>query len=331
MAGLDACDSCVALTAGDPNGVGPEIALKALAALTPEQRNRVTLFGPVEVLQKTAHLLHLQDVLSSITHVSAGEMSAQFHVPGKVDPAAGRSAIDSATAAIQACRRGEFGSVVAGPHHETAIAQAGIAFSGYPSLVASVCEQASDSVFLMLVGGGLRIVHVTLHESVEVALGRLRTELVIAATQAGVMACQRLGVSTPRVALFGINPHASEGTLFGPHDVNCTVPAALALNQTGLSVRGPAGADVLLANHATQPHDLYVAMFHDQGHIPIKLLAPQGASAFSIGADVLLASTGHGSAMDIAGTGQAKPDALLRSLRMLLGIAPLSPNTAAVS
>jgi len=331
MAGLDACDSCVALTAGDPNGVGPEIALKALAALTPEQRNRVTLFGPVEVLQKTAHLLHLQDVLSSITHVSAGEMSAQFHVPGKVDPAAGRSAIDSATAAIQACRRGEFGSVVAGPHHETAIAQAGIAFSGYPSLVASVCEQASDSVFLMLVGGGLRIVHVTLHESVEVALGRLRTALVIAATQAGVMACQRLGISTPRVALFGINPHASEGTLFGPHDVNCTVPAALALNQTGLSVRGPAGADMLLANHATQPHDLYVAMFHDQGHIPIKLLAPQGASAFSIGADVLLASTGHGSAMDIAGTGQAKPDALLRSLRMLLGIAPLSPNTAAVS
>ena len=331
MAGLDARDSCVALTAGDPNGVGPEIALKALAALTPEQRNRVTLFGPVEVLQKTANVLHLQDVLHSITLVSAGEMSAQFHVPGKVDPVAGRSAIDSATAAIQACRRGEFDSVVAGPHHETAIAQAGIAFSGYPSLVASVCEQASDSVFLMLVGGGLRIVHVTLHESVEISLGRMRTELVIAATQAGVMACQRLGVSTPRVALFGINPHASEGTLFGEHDFNCTVPAALALNQTGLSVTGPMGADVLLANHATQPHDLYVAMFHDQGHIPIKLLAPQGASAFSIGADVLLASTGHGSAMDIAGKGQAKPDALLRSLRMLLGIASVSPSTAAVS
>jgi 1,2-dihydroxy-3,5-cyclohexadiene-1,4-dicarboxylate dehydrogenase len=184
---------------------------------------------------------------------------------------------------------------------------------------------------LMLVGGGLRIVHVTLHESVEVALGRMRTELVIAATQAGVLACQRLGVSAPRVALFGINPHASEGTLFGPHDAHCTVPAAHALNQSGLSVSGPMGADVLLANHATDPHDLYVAMFHDQGHIPIKLLAPQGASAFSIGADVLLASTGHGSAMDIAGTGLAKPDALLRSLRLLLGLAPLQPSQASVS
>jgi 4-hydroxythreonine-4-phosphate dehydrogenase/1,2-dihydroxy-3,5-cyclohexadiene-1,4-dicarboxylate dehydrogenase len=319
------------LTAGDPNGVGPEIALKALAALPPEQRNRVTLFGPVEVLQKTAQLLHLQDVLSSITLVSAGEISSEWHVPGKVDPVAGRSAIDSATAAIQACRRGEFDGVVAGPHHETAIAQAGIAFSGYPSLVASVCGLTSESVFLMLLGGGLRIVHVTLHESVEIALGRLRTELVIAATQAGVLACQRLGVSAPRVALFGINPHASEGTLFGPHDAHCTVPAAHALNQSGLSVSGPMGADVLLANHATDPHDLYVAMFHDQGHIPIKLLAPQGASAFSIGADVLLASTGHGSAMDIAGTGQAKPDALLRSVRMLLGLAPLLPSQASVS
>jgi 4-hydroxythreonine-4-phosphate dehydrogenase/1,2-dihydroxy-3,5-cyclohexadiene-1,4-dicarboxylate dehydrogenase len=311
--------------------VGPEIALKALAALPLEQRNRVTLFGPVEVLQKTAHLLHLQDVLSSITLVSAGEIPSEFHVPGKVDPVAGRSAIDSATAAIEACRRGEFDGVVAGPHHETAIAQAGIAFSGYPSLVASVCGLTSDNVFLMLVGGGMRIVHVTLHESVEIALGRMRTELVIAATQAGVLACQRLGVSAPRVALFGINPHASEGTLFGPHDAHCTVPAAHALNQSGLSVSGPMGADVLLANHATNPHDLYVAMFHDQGHIPIKLLAPQGASAFSIGADVLLASTGHGSAMDIAGTGQAKPDALLRSLHMLLGLAPLLPSQASVS
>jgi 4-hydroxythreonine-4-phosphate dehydrogenase/1,2-dihydroxy-3,5-cyclohexadiene-1,4-dicarboxylate dehydrogenase len=328
MAGPDACNTRIALTAGDPNGIGPEIAIKAMATLTQEQRNRVRLFGPVEVLQKTAHLLHLQDVLSSITLVSAGEMSPEFHVSGKVDPVAGRSAIDSATAAIQACRRGEFDSVVAGPHHETAIAQAGITFSGYPSLVASVCGLASDSVFLMLVGGGLRIVHVTLHESIEVALGRMRTELVIAATKAGVLACQRLGVTDPRVALFGINPHASEGSLFGTHDFNCTVPAAHALNQMGLSVEGPVGADVLLANHATRPHDLYVAMFHDQGHIPVKLLAPQGASAFSIGADVLLASTGHGSAMDIAGTGQAKPDALLRSLRMLLGLAPLLPGQA---
>ena len=93
--------------------------------------------------------------------------------------------------------------------------------------------------------------------------------------------------------------------------------AAARLRALGVDVTGPAGADALLA---ARSHDLYVAMLHDQGHIPVKLLAPQAASALSIGADVLLASTGHGSAMDIAGTGAARPDALLRSLRLVAGL-----------
>ena len=129
--------------------------------------------------------------------------------------------------------------------------------------------------------------------------------------------CRLLGIAQPKVALFGINPHASEGTLFGPEDANLVVPAAARLRASGLDVTGPQGADVLLAD---RKHDLYVAMLHDQGHIPIKLLAPQAASAISIGAGVLLASTGHGSAMGIAGTGTARPDALLRSLRLVAGI-----------
>jgi 4-hydroxythreonine-4-phosphate dehydrogenase/1,2-dihydroxy-3,5-cyclohexadiene-1,4-dicarboxylate dehydrogenase len=167
-------------------------------------------------------------------------------------------------------------------------------------------------------GGGLRIVHVTLHESVATALARITPELVVAATRAGVRACAMLGVADPKVALFGINPHASEGTLFGPEDEALVVPAARTLRASGQPVTGPQGADVLLADRA---HDLYVAMLHDQGHIPVKLLAPQAASAVSIGADVLLATTGHGSAMDIAGKGIAKADALLRSLRLIGGIA----------
>jgi 4-hydroxythreonine-4-phosphate dehydrogenase/1,2-dihydroxy-3,5-cyclohexadiene-1,4-dicarboxylate dehydrogenase len=218
---------------------------------------------------------------------------------------------------LQACRAGEFDAVVAGPHHETAIAAAGIPSSGYPSLVARACGQPESSVFLLLVGGGLRIVHVTLHESLATALGRITPELVVAATQAGVRGCRMLGVAQPKIALFGINPHASEGMLFGPEDAQRVVPAAAQLRAQGLDITGPQGGDVLLADRR---HDLYVAMFHDQGHIPVKLLAPQAASALSIGADVLLASTGHGSAMDIAGTGAARPDALLRSLRLIAGL-----------
>lgn len=186
--------------------------------------------------------------------------------------------------------------------------------SGYPSLVARVCGQPDDSVFLMLVGGGLRIVHVTLHESTRTALDRLSTDLIVRAAQAGIAACQHLGKSTPRIGMFGINPHASEGVLFGPEDARMTVPAVEALRANGYLVSDPTGADVLLAQ---RQHDLYVAIFHDQGHIPIKLLAPNSASALSVGGGVVLSSVGHGSAMDIAGRGVASPEGLLRTIALL--------------
>lgn len=307
----------IALSVGDPNGIGPEIVLRALHALAGEDRLEITVFGPPDVLARTARDCGLEQVLAQMVLRPVGELPAVAAVPGEVNAQAGASAVASATAAILACQAGEFDAVVAGPHHETAIHQAGIAFSGYPSLVARVCGQPEHSVFLMLVGGGLRIVHVTLHESVATALARITPDLIVAATQAGVRACAMLGLTQPKVALFGINPHASEGRLFGPDDEERVRPAVLRLRALGIRVDGPQGADTLLAD---RKHDLYVAMLHDQGHIPVKLLAPQAASALSIGGKVLLASTGHGSAMDIAGKGSAKPDALLRSLRLVAGI-----------
>ena len=307
----------IALSLGDPNGIGPEIVLKALAELRGDARLRVTVFGTPAVLERAAAATGLQALLPALDLRPAGDMPTSALRWGEVNAQAGAAAVAAATAALQACQAGEFDAVVAGPHHETAIAQAGIPFSGYPSLVARVSGQPEDSVFMLLVGGGLRVVHVTLHESVATALARITPDLVVAATEAGVRGCRLLGIAQPKVALFGINPHASEGTLFGPEDANLVVPAAARLRASGLDVTGPQGADVLLAD---RKHDLYVAMLHDQGHIPIKLLAPQAASAISIGAGVLLASTGHGSAMDIAGSGTARPNALLRSLRLVAGL-----------
>ena len=186
----------LAIALGDPNGIGPEIALKAMAAMPERERERFMLFGPGAVLRRTAVRLGLGDGLAGLRHREVGALDTASAVPGRIDAAAGASAVASATAAIQAAHAGEFDAVIACPHHETAIAQAGIAFSGYPSLVARVCGQPADSVFLMLVGGGLRIVHVTLHESVQTALGRLSTDLIVRATQAGIVACLRLGMAT---------------------------------------------------------------------------------------------------------------------------------------
>ena len=315
-AGLAVGPRRLALALGDPNGIGPEIALKALAALDTRARERITVFGPGLVLEQTAAAIGLQAVLPSVRHMEAGTLAAKRIAPGQISAAAGESTVQSASAALAACRAGNFDAVIACPHHETAIHRAGIVFSGYPSLVAHVCNAPEDSVFLMLVGANLRIVHATLHESVRSALDRLTPDLVVQATHAGMRACDMLGLPDLRTALFGINPHASEGELFGAEDAAITMPAANALRSEGLLVDGPLGADAALSQRR---HDLYVAMLHDQGHIPIKLLAPNASSALSIGADVLLSSVGHGSAMDIAGRGIADPTALLRTIALLSG------------
>lgn len=309
----------LALATGDPNGIGPEIALKALAQLGDADRARITLFGPGAVLQKAAAVCGLQSLWPALQHVEAGTLAEGAAQWGQVSAAAGASAVASATAALNACRAGQFGAVIACPHHETAIHQAGIPFSGYPSLVARVCGMHEGDVFLLLVGGGLRIVHVTLHESVRTALDRLTPQLVCLAVRAGARALALLGTPQPSIGVFGINPHASEGTLFGPEDRQIVVPAVHTLRAEGFNADGPHGADLLLSQ---RQHDLYVAMLHDQGHIPIKLLAPNAASALSIGGDALLSSVGHGSAMDIAGKGVADPTALLRTIALLSGAQP---------
>lgn len=311
----------IALPVGDPNGIGPEIALKTVAAYAGRNDVQITLFGPQAVLQRAAVQLGLTALLdaSAVVPTEAGNNSA--FVQGQVCAEAGAAMIAAASVAITATRRGEFDAVVAAPHHETAVHLAGIAFSGYPSLVARVCGQPEDSVFLLLVGGGLHIVHATLHESVQHALDRLSPELVEQATQAGVRAMQRLGVAAPRIGLFGINPHAGENGLFGDADERITRPAAKRLLAAGLQVDGPIGADALLAERR---HDLYVAMLHDQGHIPVKLLSPKQASALSIGADVILSSVGHGCAMDIAGQGIADAKAMINTVARLAAVpAPL--------
>ena len=256
----------IGLSLGDPNGIGPEIALKALSQLPATALESITVFGPKLVWDKTAQSLGLQNLPQQVEMTNIGVLSEADFQPGLVCAAAGKSAIESATAAIQACQAGQLQAVIACPHHETAIHQAGIAFSGYPSLVAKVCGLNENDVFLMLVGGGLKIVHVTLHESVQTALNRLNSQLIQRAAIAGIQACISLGIAKPKVAMFGINPHASEGCLFGPEDLAHTVPAVQSLQQAGYDVTGPQGGDVFLAQ---KQHDLYVAIKHD--HSPCML------------------------------------------------------------
>lgn len=293
----------IAIAIGDPNGIGPEIAVKAAKKLSIET-----------VLVGDSFVLDFYSCTSSIRDVKA--LPEEAFKPGTLDPRAGAATVAYAREAVRLAQTGVVDAVVGCPHSETAINRAGIKFSGYPGLIAELTGTPEDRVFLMLVAVGLRIAHVTLHESVHAALARMTSGLVVEASLAAVAAARRLGVREPRLGVFGINPHAGEDGLWGREDESITKPAVAELRKRGIRADGPAGGDLILSQ---RKHDVYLAMFHDQGHIPVKLLSPLRASALTIGTPVLFSSVGHGCAYDIAGKGIADPTAVEETLVLLGG------------
>ena len=299
----------IAITIGDPNGIGPEIAVKAA---------RKFAGGPVEPVLVGDEFVIRKYGGEGLAIAAVEALDPAGFLPGKVDPRAGKATVAYVREAVRLVNAGEVSAIVACPQSETAINSAGIPFSGYAGLLAQLTETPEDQVFLMLVAAGMRIAHVTLHESVKSALARITTERVVAAGLATVKAVQRLGVANPKLGVFGINPHAGEGGLFGDDDDRVTMPAVARLRELGVLADGPVGADVMLSQ---RKHDVYLAMFHDQGHIPMKLLSPLRSSALSIGTPVLFSSVGHGCAHDIAGKGVADPVSVIETFALLSGAA----------
>jgi 4-hydroxythreonine-4-phosphate dehydrogenase len=326
----------IALAIGDPNGIGPEIALKAARTFAGNPRIDIVLVGDERVVRFYAQRFAPDLPIGIFSGRSALARMLQLmpvpslprdaFAPGQGSADSGRATVDYVTAAVRLVKDGRAAAVVACPHSETAVNAAGIPFSGYPGLIARLMDIPDSEVFLMLVGGGLRIVHVTLHERLQNALARITPHLICKAAAAAADALLSQGIARPKIGLFGINPHAGEGELFGDDDSRITIPAAAALRRAGLDIEGPLGADLMLARRDV---DAFVAMYHDQGHIPIKLLAGRDSAAMSIGAGFVFSSVGHGSAFDIAGRGVADPAALIRAIELVSGNVVLERHAGA--
>lgn len=308
-------DPRLAIAIGDPNGVGPEIAVRAALALHARRGLRALLVAENFIIDHTCRLLGVDSVhrkAFEVRHV--GALAPAEWQPGYVTASAGAATVAYVREAVALAQAGQVAAIAAAPHSETAVNSAGISFSGYSGLVADCTGTPRERTFLMLQAQGLRVTHATLHESVRSALVRLTPGHVQAAAEATHNMLARMGVSTPRLCVLGINPHAGEGGLFGDEDEQVTRPAVAALRARGWDVQGPVGADLALSERAC---DAYIAMFHDQGHIAVKMLSPKGATAWVAGTPVLFASVGHGAAFDIAGRGTADASALTETVLLL--------------
>jgi 4-hydroxythreonine-4-phosphate dehydrogenase len=317
----------IAIAAGDPAGIGPEIALKA--ALDPAMR---AVCDPIVVcdaslLARHAKACGIKAELRTVRRAADADWSgAHINVldcalpnAGGIDfgansADAGRASIAFCRAAVKAALAGEVDAVVGAPQNETSIALAGIPFDGHPSFVARETGADENSVYLMLCFGETRIAHATLHKSVREALALITRENVARAIRMTDIALRKLGIAAPKILASGLNPHAGEDGLFGREEIEIIKPAVNALAAEGLSVDGPVGADIMFQRKG---YDAFVVMLHDQGHVAAKVLSPNATAAMTIGVPILFASVAHGSAHDIAGKGVADPAAMLEAVRQL--------------
>lgn len=314
----------IAVTIGDPAGIGAEIALKALADPGVQGACRPFLVGDRRIIELYSERCGLDARLRGIDAVADAAFETDIidvlhmetvdpggFAPGAATAECGRAILDYASRAVDLALAGDIDAIVAGPQTQKAIRAAGIDFDGYPRYIAERTGTDPDDVFLMLYNDDFRIVHVTLHLGLRDALDRIDRARIVRALRAADRTVRKLGVAKPRIAVAGVNPHAGEGGLFGREEIETVAPAVEAAQSEGIGAEGPFGADTMFLDRT---YDAFVVMYHDQGHIPAKLMGFDATAAFTIGTPVFFTTVAHGSAADIAGKGVADPSAMIRTI-----------------
>lgn len=291
----------IGITMGDPAGVGPEIIVKSMAALSTEARRGYRIFG------NKASLAAAERVLGTGLDLATLDLH-QIDIPGdvmpfgKLDPRGGEACFRFIEAAVRQAEGGEIAGIVTAPINKGALNAAGHHYDGHTGMLASLT--GAKSSFMLLTSERLNVIHVSTHISLKGAIDRVRTDRILQTIRAGHQQFLRLGI-TPRIAVAGLNPHCGEGGLFGDEDDREIAPAVAAARAEGIDAHGPIPADTVFHRAYVGGFDLIVAQYHDQGHIPIKLVAFDTAVNVSLGLPIDRCSVDHGTAFDIAGKGIA--------------------------
>ena len=323
----------LAITMGDPAGIGPEIILKALQHADIYQRCRPLVIGDRRMLQRAAEWVSATQLDISAINQPADSQYAPGHIAlidlanatpadcpvGQVSAAAGRAAVEYVFAACDLAMAGKVDAVVTAPLNKAAMNLAGYHYAGHTELLAE--RTRAGKVSMLLVGPKLRVVHVSTHVALEEAIRRVTPERVGEVIDLAWRSCSALGIAQPRIAIAGLNPHASEGGLFGNQEENGIMPAVRAARARGLNVSDPLPPDTVFLRAVKGEFDIVVAMYHDQGHIPMKLLAFDDGVNVSMGLPIIRTSVDHGTAFDIAGKCVAREDSLLAAIDVAIQMA----------
>ena len=322
----------LALTMGEPAGIGAEITLKAWTrraeGLAPffiiddPQRlqslaRNLGLAAPIKIIERPGEAAA---VFSSALPVLKTSLAADT-VPGKPDPANAEAVIAAIETAVRLTMDGEAGAVVTNPIHKSTLYKAGFSYPGHTEFLAALSGIDTAPV-MMLAADDLRVVPVTIHESLRDVAEILNTGLI---TPAGLVTAAALeadvAISRPRLAVAGLNPHAGEDGAMGSEEAEIIGPAVEALRQAGIEAFGPVPADTLFTPGKRETFDAALCMYHDQALIPIKAVAFDRAVNVTLGLAFVRTSPDHGTAFDIAGTGKADENSLMAALSLAAAMA----------
>jgi 4-hydroxythreonine-4-phosphate dehydrogenase len=305
----------LALTVGDPAGIGPEIVLKALASSERPAAEWV-VYGPAACLAERARRFGLR--APGTLGVEMADLPVGPFELARVSAEGGRAAAAAVLRAARDARAGRVHGMVTAPLHKESLRAAGHPWPGHTEMLAEAAG-VSD-VAMMLVGGGLRVALLTIHMALRDVPRSVTLGEVMRVVRLVHRELPRFGAAARRIALCGVNPHAGEGGLFGHEEKDVLEPAVAALQAEGIAVSGPFPADTLFVRAARGAFDAVVAAYHDQGLVPVKLAAFGRAVNVTLGLPFVRTSVDHGTAFDIAGAGTADAGSLLAAMRLAVDL-----------
>ena len=316
---------------GDPAGIGPEITVKAWTALRHQPDYAFAVIAPPRVIEgaggtvKTiSDLAEVSDVFSKAIPVLP--LDGRIAIAGEPSPDHAMTITESIERAVGRCLKGEADGMVTNPIAKDILYQAGFKFPGHTEYLGELTHGTeapyARGPVMMLSGGGLRVGLATVHLALKDAAAQLSADAILnnARVIDGALKCD-FGIPTPRISLTGLNPHAGEGGALGMEERNIINPAARVLREEGLDVTDAQPADTLFHAEAREGYDAVLAMYHDQGLIPVKTLDFHGGVNITLGLPIVRTSPDHGTAFGIAGQNKARPDSLIAAIKAARDIA----------
>lgn len=326
----------IAVTMGDPAGIGPEVIVKAWSDPRTHQYARPLVIGEPSILERAARLwdknLEVVRVDSPrkaepsqgmLLCLAAVDHSAALVEPGRVDARGGEAAYQALIHAAALAKAGEIDAITTAPLSKAALWAAGHRYPGHTELLAELCGIDDFAMMLYLARGGpiegpagLGVVHTTLHMALADVFARLTSEEILRKLRLAHQTMLGIKQATPQIVACALNPHAGEEGLFGDEEERLIAPAVQRARDEGIDATGPLPADTALVRAAAGEFDGVVAMYHDQGHIALKLLGMHRAVNVTLGLPIVRTSVAHGTAFDIAWQGRAQASSMVEAIRV---------------